>query len=125
MAGARYTVQPGTPVRVLHMVSDSVPQTIRFTAKCSDGGAPSGEVVERRGSFFGPREQRYPLQDQNSFRKGMFDVAYSLTVTADSPVEIEFQSRHFRSKWLLLTLLLVLLLGMAAALPALLMQQTR
>lgn len=123
--GATITLQPGKRTRLLHLVSDSVPQTIRFAAQRTDAAAqadaaPSGEVIVTRRSFFGKHEHRQPLSSENTFRKGMFDVIYSIHAMADQPTTIAFKTRHFRSKWLLVVLLLVLLLGVAAALPAML-----
>jgi len=123
--GATVTLQPGQPTRLLHLVSDSVPQTIRFAAQRTDeaaqaDAAPSGEVIVTRHSFFGKHEHRQPLSSENTFRKGMFDIVYSIRAKADHPTTITFRTRHFRSKWLLLAILLVLLIGVTAALPAML-----
>jgi len=123
--GASIIVQPGQRTRLLHLVSDSVPQTIRFSAAGTNAtgpeeAAPSGEVIVTRRGFFGRHEHRQPLSSENVFPKGMFDIVYSIHATVDQPTTITFQTRHFRSKWLLLALLLVLLSGIAAALPAML-----
>lgn len=80
-------------------------------------------MTVKRTGFLGPRTETLPLQPENKVRKGMFDVVFSLYVTAQQPTTIAFQTRHFRSKWLLLAILLVLLLGIAAGLPAMLAQQ--
>lgn len=116
-------VSPGERVRILHLVSDSVPQDIRFTAAHSDAPADhpiEGVVTVKRTGFLGPRSETLPLQRENRVHKGMFDVVFSLYVTVEQPTTIAFQTRHFRSKWLLFAILLVLLLGIAAGLPAML-----
>ena len=106
----------GTRTRILHILSDSVPQSVRFTAEPVAGaGEPTGLVeVERSRLFAGRRTEQHPLQPQNTFQKGMFDVVYSVFVTPDEDTEIVFQSRHVRSRWLIWVLVLVLIAGIAA-----------
>lgn len=113
---AETRARAGTRTRVLHILSDSLPQSVRFTAEPLKGaGEPTGLVeVERSRLFAGRRTEQHPLQARNTLQKGMFDVVYSVFVTPDEDTKIAFQSRHFRSRWLIWVLVLVLAAGIAA-----------
>ncbi len=112
----------GDRTRILHILSDSVPQTVRFTAHpvAPDGaaeGALEGVVEVERSTFLRRRKaQRLPLEPQNSLRKGMFDIRFAVFVTPAQNTRIVLESRHFSSRWLYLTLGLVLAAGLVAGL---------
>ena len=120
----------GDRTRILHILSDSVPQTVRFTAHAvaPDGvaegfvegaleGALEGIVEVERSTFLRRRKaERLPLEPQNSLRKGMFDIRFAVFVTPAQNTRIVLESRHFSSRWLYLALGLVLAAGLVAGL---------
>lgn len=115
---AREIVCPeGERTRVLHLFSDSVPQTVRFAAEARSGDGLDGVVeIERSGVIGRTRTQSVPLAPQNSFRKGMFDTHYAVYVTPGQETRIVFRSRHFTSRMLFVMLGVVVVLGVVAGL---------
>jgi hypothetical protein len=102
--------------RIVHLVSDSIPQQVRFEASAVEGRRLSGEV-EVAGSrwLFAKPPQRLPLRRENIVRKGMFDTLFSIYVTPDQDTRIVLRSRLFTA-WLLLWMLVTMLvLGIAGA----------
>jgi len=104
--------------RILHILSDSVPQTVRFEAEAVRGGGnPSGVVeVERSVFFFTHRKEEHPLQAENNLKKGMFDTSYAVFVTPDQDTKINFKTRHVTSRKLFWVLGIVLAAGLIAGL---------
>jgi hypothetical protein len=103
--------------RILHLVSDSIPQQVRFEATAVAGGPVSG-TVEVAGSrwLFSKLPTRQPLQADNRVRKGAFDSLFSIYVTPDQDTRIAMRSRHFTARMLVWVLLAVAALGIAGAL---------
>jgi hypothetical protein len=103
--------------RILHMVSDSIPQQVRFEATAL-GAGPVGGVVEVCGSrwLFRKAPARQPLQSDNLVRKGAFDTLFSVYVTPDQDTRIALRSRHFTARMLALALLAVAAAGAAGVL---------
>ena len=112
--------------RILRLVSDSIPQQVRFEASgVGDGPAAAGPVagmVEVAGSrwLFPKPATTQPLQRENVVSKGLFDTLFSIYVTPDQDTRIVMRSRHFTSRMLTWALLAVLALGVAGALVAML-----
>jgi hypothetical protein len=108
----------GTRTRILHILSDSIPQSVRFAAEPVDGAsAPGGTVeVERAGLFTGRRTERAPLAADNRFRKGMFDARYAVYVTPVRDTRIVFRSRHLTAGMLAVALGIVAVLGVVGGL---------
>lgn len=104
--------------RILHILSDSIPQAVRFTAVPVQGdGGPAGCIeVERSMLLIAGRKEEHQLQSENALRKGMFDTAYAVFVTPDEDTRIVFQSRHFTKRWLIWALAIALAAGVAAGL---------
>ena len=111
-------VPAGKRTRILHMVSDSIPQTVRFTAlDAENGGLATGTVeIQRRPWFLPAPPERAPLQPENRFQKGFADVTYAITVTPDRDTRIVFSSRHFERHILFTVLIAVAVLGALSAL---------
>ena len=110
---AREVICPRGPrTRILHILSDSIPQSVRFTAEPVEAGQSIDGVVEvERGGA-----ESASLEPRNAFRKGFLDSRYAVFVTPDQDTRIVFQSRHFTSKLLFVALGIVLLLGVIAGL---------
>lgn len=104
----------GERTKVLHIFSDSIPQTVRFTATPAGAGG-TVEVVRRRWFVRRPPEV-HPLRAEQAFDKGFADVDYTIHVTPDRDVTIAFQSRHFERKALFWVLGGVIVLAVVAAL---------
>lgn len=103
--------------RILHLVSDSIPQQVRFEATAVAAGPVSGEV-EVAGSrwLFRKAPVRQPLQRDNRVHKGAFDALFSIYVTPDQDTRITLRSRHFTARMLAWVLLAVGAVGVAGAL---------
>lgn len=116
----RISVKKGERTPILHIVSDSIPQSVLFGARPLEGDEPVGGTVEvERRTLLGRRAPiTYALQPENRIRKGFWDTGFKIFVTSDRDAEIEFRTRHFTANWLLLTLGTMLLLGLAAGLWA-------
>lgn len=102
--------------RILHMVSDSIPQTVQFAASSVAGGEVSG-VVEIQGSlwlFRKPPSHR-PLLPENLVRKGFWDAIFSIHVTPDQDIRVTLRSRHFTARMLAWVLLGVVVVAAAAS----------
>jgi hypothetical protein len=117
--------------RILHILSDSIPQSVRFTAEPVGaepvGAEPVGAEpalaglieIERGGSVIGRKAEQAPLVARNEFRKSLFDSRYAVFVTPGQDTRIVFQSRHFTSRLLFIALGIVLVLGVIAGLGGL------
>jgi hypothetical protein len=106
----------GERTRILHLFSDSIPQTVRFTAEPVAGGEASGAVEVTGSTWLFPKPPvRHPLTREQSFPKGFWDTNYSIHVTPDVDTRITFQSRHFTSKTLMIVLAVVVILAVASA----------
>lgn len=103
--------------RILHLVSDSIPQRVRFEATALGAGHVSGrvEVVGSRWLFPKP-PALHPLQPENVIHKGFFDTLFSVYVTPDQDTRITMRSQHFTSRMLFWVLLAVLMAGIAGVL---------
>jgi hypothetical protein len=120
-AMAEILIRAGERRRIVHLVSDSIPQQVRFEASAVAGGRDGGEVsgqVEVAGSrwLFRKPPQRLPLRRENLVRKGMWDTLFSIYVTPDQDTRIVLRSRLFTAGMLLWVLVVVLVLGIAGAL---------
>ncbi len=116
---AREVICPrGARTRVLHIVSDSIPQSVRFTAEPVEADRTlEGTVdVERGGSVFGRKSERASLAARNEFRKGFFDSRYAVFITPAQDTRVVFQSRHVTSRMLFVALAVVVVLGAVAGL---------
>ena len=93
----RLIARSGERTKILHIVSDSLPQTARFTARCLAGDGPPRGVVEvvRRRWFARKPPEIHALAARQSFPKGFADVDYAIYVTPEGDTEIVFESRHF------------------------------
>jgi hypothetical protein len=102
--------------RILHMVSDSIPQQVRFAATAVAGGAVSG-VVEVRGSrwLFRKPPVHQALLPENLVHKGFLDTLFSIHVTPDQDIRVTLRSRHVTARMLAWVLAGVVILGAAAA----------
>ena len=88
-------------------------------------GALDGIVEVERSTFLRRRKaQRLPLEPQNSLRKGMFDLRFAVFVTPAQNPRIVLESRHFSSRWLYLTLGVVLVAGLVAGLGGIILRST-
>ena len=99
-------VGKGEPRRILHMLFDSIPKTVRFTAEpANQGGRLAGrvEVVGSRWLFRKPPAV-HPLAAENAFAKTAWDSRYSITVIPEDDVRIRFESRHVSAKMLTIAL---------------------
>lgn len=112
-----YQIKAGERVRVLHMVSDSIPATPRFRAETSDGSSISGKIEVVRG-LFGSTSELQDLGAENTVIKGFWDANYSVYVTPDRDTTITFETRHVRSSLLVWVLLAVLAIGLVSGLAA-------
>lgn len=113
----RIVAPAGRRTRILRMLSDSIPQTVRFTARRVDGGGPPGGTVEiSRIRWFvrQPTEIR-PLEPDQAIPKGFADVDYAIDVTPRADTEIVFQSRHFRMSALVWVIAAVIVLAAISA----------
>lgn len=110
----------GERTRVLHLFSDSVPQSVRFTACSLEGdGTVSGTVeIVRSVLPVGGRVAAVPLAPENAFRKSMFDTRYSVYVTPSTDTRIVFRTRHFSANMFWLALGGVLIAGLAGGIVA-------
>ncbi|MCP4385262.1 MAG: hypothetical protein GY798_28275 [Hyphomicrobiales bacterium] len=97
------TARAGERTKILHVFSDSIPQTVRFAARrITDGGSPDGTVeVIRRRWFRRQPPQSYRLRTEQKFHKRFADVDYAIYVTPDHDVSIAFQTRHLERSVLL------------------------
>lgn len=112
----QFDIRAGERQRIVHMISDSIPQQVRFTAASADGGAISGRV-EVQGSrwLFRKPVATYPLQAHNVVAKGMFDTLFSVAVVPDADVRVTLESRHFSARALVFVLVGVVVIAAAAA----------
>ncbi len=109
-------VAKGERQRVLHMLFDSIPQKVGFTAEpVAEGGSLSG-TVEVQGSrwLFRKPPSPHALAAENVFDKSMWDSRYAIYVTPDEDVRIRFETRHVRAKLLFLALGGVVVAAVAA-----------
>ncbi len=114
----RILAPAGQRTRILRLLSDSIPQTVRFTARRVDcGGPPEGTVEISRIRWFvrQPTEIR-PLEPDQAIPKGFADVDYAIDVTPQADTEIVFQTRHFRMSALIWVLVAVVVLSVVSAL---------
>ena len=113
----RLIAPSGERTRILHIVSDSIPQRVVFTAERPSGGGPPDGTVEvvRRRWFARKAPETSPLSARQSFAKGFADVDYAIYVTPREDVAITFETRHFERKTLFLVLLGILVVAMLAA----------
>lgn len=110
------TCPKGKRTRILHILSDSIPQRVRFDAE-PPGSADEVDglvEIERSGLLTGKKTERSPLQRQNRVYKRMFDARYAVFVEPEQDTRITLQSRHLTSRMLLIALGVVLMLGVAA-----------
>jgi hypothetical protein len=110
-------VKAGERTKILHIVSDSIPQDVTFTVSPVGGnGRPSGtaEIVRSPG-FLRKRTERHPVQPAQTFRKGFADVDYALYLTPGEDVRVAFQSRHLERRTLFWILGAVAALAVLAA----------
>lgn len=114
---ARETFCPeGVRTRILHILSDSIPQSVRFTAlPAGERRALAGVVEVERSGLLGRRKvERVPLEARNGFRKGFLDTRYAVYVTPGQDTTIAFETRHVTSRMLFLALGAVVVLGIVA-----------
>jgi hypothetical protein len=111
-------IPKGKRTRVLHMLFDSVPQSVRFTAAPTIPGASLDGVVEVAGStwLFRKKPVAHSLQASNELEKGFLDSRYAIYVTPEQDTVITFETKHFRARLLIITLLVVAALGFGAVL---------
>lgn len=121
---AREMICPkGARTRILHIFSDSIPQSVRFTAEPVPGGALEGVVeVERTAFLLRRKVERAPLASRNTFDKGFLDTNYAVYVTPAQDTKVTFETRHFRSRMLILVLGAVVVLGVVAGLGGFVMR---
>jgi hypothetical protein len=102
--------------RILHLVSDSIPQQVRFEAAAVEPGPVGGEV-EVAGSrwLFRKPPVRQPLLRENLVRKGFLDTFFSVYVIPERDTRITLRSRHLTARMLAWVLAAVLALGIAGA----------
>lgn len=110
-------IKAGERMRVLHMVSDSIPATPSFHAEGLDGNAPSGRIEVMRG-LFGSSTESHALGATNTVTKGFWDANYSVYVTPDTDTKITFETRHVRASILFWILLAVVVVGLVSGLTA-------
>ena len=110
-------IKAGERAEVLRIFSDSVPQTVRFTAETTDG-CPVGGAVEivRRPWFITKPVEHHPLLARQSFPKGFTDVDYAIYVTPDTDTRVTFQSRHLQRRTLFRILGGLVIFGLLSAL---------
>lgn len=108
-------VGAGERTRILHIVSDSIPQDVTFTVSLvGKNGPPSGTVeIVRSPWFLKKRSERHPMQARQTFRKGFADVDYAVYLTPAQDIRVTFQSRHLERR------MLFWILGAVAALAVL------
>lgn len=110
------TAKAGKRTKILHIFSDSIPQSIRFTATSLSGGQPPGGSIEiTRRPWFVRTVETFPLRAEQVFRKGFADADYAIHVTPDEDVRIAFQTRHFEKKTLFIVLAALVVLGALSA----------
>jgi hypothetical protein len=111
-------VRKGERTRVLHLLFDSIPQQVKFTAAPASGEGPVRGSVEVVGSnwIFKKPPLHHELAPEQRFDKGFWDSIYSIYVTADEDVTIRFETRHFSSRLLLWTLGTVIAVAVASVL---------
>lgn len=114
---AEIRIAAGERRRILHLVSDSIPQTVRFSARPVAGSGSATGRVEVAGSRWLWRKPpvELPLADENAIAKGWLDTLFSIYVTPDQDVQVTMRSRHFTARLLLIVLVAVILLAAAAA----------
>ena len=109
-----FRIKAGERVRVLWLFSDSIPATVRFTAK-ADGQGPLGGTVEmHRQRWFQWHRSTHELRARNAFDKGFADGDYRIFVTPDQDCTITFETRHFRAETFFWVLAAILILGLIA-----------
>jgi hypothetical protein len=108
----------GERTKILHILSDSIPQRVRFTASPLVAEAPLNGKVEivRRHWFAKVPTETFPLRAEQALDKRFADVDYAIFVTPKSDVRIAFRSRHFERNRLFAILVIVLALGVIGAL---------
>ena len=106
------TIPKGERRRVLHLVFDSIPQKVRFSASPAVGAGPVAGKVEVIGSRWLFR--RPVLEAENVFRKGFRDGFYEIWVTPEQDTEITFTTSHFRFNYLLIACGVVIALAVAS-----------
>jgi len=114
-------VGAGERTRILHIVSDSIPQDVTFTVSPVGGsGAPSGTVeIVRSPWFLKKRSEHHPIQPRQTFRKRFADVDYAVYLTPGEEVRVAFESRHIERRtlfWILGTVVALAILA-AVAVP--------
>ncbi|MDP6709175.1 MAG: hypothetical protein QF893_22775 [Alphaproteobacteria bacterium] len=107
------TIGKGERRRVLHLVFDSIPQLVRFSAEPAAGAGPVAGKVEVVGSrwLFRKPPETHELGAENVFQKGFLDSFYSVYVTPEQETRISFDSSHFRVKYLIYALGIVVILA--------------
>ena len=112
------TLRKGERARVVHLFSDSMPQTVRFTAEPVSGDGPVSGQVEVAGSnwLFPKPVVPHELAAENALPKGMWDTRYSIYVTPDQDTKITFQTRHFTSGLLVIVIAIVVALAVGSTL---------
>lgn len=110
----------GERTKILHIVSDSIPQPVRFTAQRLETFEPPEGTVEiaRRHWFARQAPERHPLRAEQTFRKGFADVDYAIYVTPVDDVAIDIQTRHLERKALFWILGGVIVVGILSAVLA-------
>ncbi len=106
----------GERTRVLHMLFDSIPQEVTFTAARLSGSGSAGGQVEVIGSkwMFTKSPRLLALEADQTFYKGFWDSNYAIFVTPDQDTRITFSTRHVTSgalKWALGGLLVLAVLS--------------
>lgn len=111
-------------MRILYVLSNSMPQTVHFTAEATvDRSIPRGTVeIEHSTLLSRAKTDTAPLATHNTVRKGMFDTRFAIYVTAEQNTRIKLRSHHFLSRWLYLALGVVLALGIVTGLGGVLVR---
>jgi len=119
-----FELKAGAKTQVLSLFSDSVPQRIAFDVANVDGTDPSGriEVETSMLPLMTPRLETLPLQAQNTLQKGWLQTNVAIHVTSDSDAVLAFQTRHLTSRKLWITLAVVAVIGIVAAIIPLLVK---
>lgn len=112
--------------QIVHILSDSLPQWVRFTAEAPGGvaeGAVDGAVEIERSALFGRRRTaRAPLAAESRRGKAMVHTRFAVYVTPVHATRVAPHSRHLSSLRLWLALGLVLAAGIAAGLGGVLLR---
>ncbi len=111
-----FTIRKGERARILHLISDHIPQLVRFSAAPLEGKGKVSGKIEVRGSRFIFRKPpvEYDLGPKNVVEKGMWETFYSVYVTPDQDIRLGFDSRHLRFRHLLYALMSVVVLAAVA-----------